>query len=221
MAVMSRLHNALSPGKSARRRTGGGQRLGQLGWAPGSRTKRRRESRGVANFLRNAILVIGLVGVGWWMASSRSRAVDPEPAVPAAGQESGGEAVPVETVDTVVAPAVEAEDPADARESPIELEPPAGTPADADVAGTPETPPPAASPDVRAPVGADDTLTDSPLPVISAILLSEGRRLAVVDGRVLGVGQQAGAWEVVSVDRDSVVLRDPSGVERVVSLNHE
>ena len=59
------------------------------------------------------------------------------------------------------------------------------------------------------------------LPVISAILLSDGRRLAVVDGRVLGAGQRAGPWELVSVDRDAVVLRDASGAEQVVTLGHE
>jgi hypothetical protein len=59
------------------------------------------------------------------------------------------------------------------------------------------------------------------LPIISAILLSEGRRLAVVDGRVLGAGQRVGSWELVSVDRDRVVLRDASGVEQAVTLNHE
>ncbi len=59
------------------------------------------------------------------------------------------------------------------------------------------------------------------LPVISAILLSDGRRLAVVNGRVLGTGQRVGPWELVSLDRDAVVLRDASGAEQVVTLDHE
>ena len=58
-------------------------------------------------------------------------------------------------------------------------------------------------------------------PAISAILLSEGRRLAVVEGRVLGAGQRVGLWELVSVERDAVVLRDASGAELVITLDHE
>ncbi|MDP6581968.1 MAG: hypothetical protein QF681_15045 [Vicinamibacterales bacterium] len=56
---------------------------------------------------------------------------------------------------------------------------------------------------------------------MSAILVSERRRLAVIDGRVLGVGQRVGVWEPVSVDRDAVVLRDALGVEQVVTLNQQ
>ena len=88
--------------------------------------------------------------------------------------------------------------------------------------------PAAAPPALTGPGGTVATqLEDAPppaptsVPVITAILLTEGRRLAVVDGRVLGVGQRVGSWELVSVDRDTVVLRDGSGVERVVRLGHE
>ncbi len=99
-------------------------------------------------------------------------------------------------------------------------------------ADAPSVPGGESSPDATpAPTGPGDivgALGDAPpapaaasLPVISAILLSDGRRLAVVDGRVLGAGQRVGPWELVSVDRDAVVLRDASGAEQVVTLGHE
>ena len=100
-------------------------------------------------------------------------------------------------------------------------------PADPPVVVPVESPPD----ELSAPTGSGNTVAARPgdpgpaqapvVPVISAILLSEGRRLAVVDGRVLGVGQRVGPWELVSVDRDAVVLRDASGVEQVITLDPE
>jgi len=82
--------------------------------------------------------------------------------------------------------------------------------------------PPAGLDIVEAARLADPPAARSPsLPAISAILLSEGRRLAVVDGHVLSAGQRVGPWELVLVDRDAVVLRAPSGAEQVVRLDHE
>ena len=193
---MSRIHDALGHGEAARRPPGARQPLGQLSWAPGSRTARRRERPGLGDYLRRGILIGGLLWVGWWLTTGLDWGATPEPA--------GAVAAPAAAV-APVAGALETQ-----VSDPPPDEPPAPTGPSAIVTPPAGVPPvPVSVPQAPAP----------PLPDISAILLSEGRRLAVVDGRVLGVGQHVGSWELVSVDRDAVVLRDPSGIERVVTLN--
>ena len=124
------------------------------------------------------------------MVASRYRAPGPESAA----------ALLEEQEDQIVA----------AVETPVAADPPA------------ESTPVASEP---APTGLSDTalsrLDAAPppaVPVVTAILMTEGRRLAVIDGSVLGSGQRVGPWELVSVNRDHVVLRDPSGIEHVVGL---
>lgn len=48
-------------------------------------------------------------------------------------------------------------------------------------------------------------------PVVSSILFSASRRLAVVDGRIVGVGDHVGEAEVVEIQPDAVRLRWPGG----------
>lgn len=126
----------------------------------------------------------------WWMVASRYRAHGPESAA----------AILEEQEDQIVA----------AVETPVAADPPA------------ESTPVASEP---APTGLSNTaltrLDAAPppaVPVVTAILMTEGRRLAVIDGSVLGSGQRVWPWELVSVNRDHVVLRDPSGIEHVVWL---
>ena len=109
---------------------------------------------------------------------------------------------------------------ADPAVAPVE---PVVPPPESPGAAVPDTsaPPPVTGDSVAPrPAEGPAALPPSP-PTVSAILVSEGRRLAVIDGRVLGAGQRAGPWELVSVNRDAVVLRDASGVEQVVALAHE
>lgn len=197
-------------GSPPRKPRSGGPGLAHLGWVPGSRTPRRREGRGLWDHLFLGFLIGGLVWVVWWQVTSRDQ---PTPGEPAADSS----VVRAEPADASPEPQVVA------GETPATSAPPVAAPS---------VPGGKAPPDERsAPAASGDTiaarLEDSPLalarslPIISAILLSEGRRLAVVDGRVLGAGQRVGSWELVSVDRDRVVLRDASGVEQAVTLNHE
>ena len=51
-----------------------------------------------------------------------------------------------------------------------------------------------------------------PLPKVDSILVDQERRLAILDGAVVGVGDPIGARVVAQIDRDTVVLREPSGV---------
>jgi len=60
------------------------------------------------------------------------------------------------------------------------------------------------------PEGGSQSL-DDPLPSVGGVLISADRRLAVVDGAVVGVGDRVGTRIVAQIDLDAVVLREPSG----------
>ncbi len=71
-----------------------------------------------------------------------------------------------------------------------------------------EAPPPSARPK---PLNA-------PVPSVSSILISSDRRLAVIDGRIMGVGETVGPRVVARIEPSFVVLREPSGFELKVPL---
>jgi len=48
-------------------------------------------------------------------------------------------------------------------------------------------------------------------PAVRSILYSASRRLAVVDGRIVGVGDAAGDYTVVEIEQGAVVFAAPSG----------
>ena len=50
-----------------------------------------------------------------------------------------------------------------------------------------------------------------PLPTVGGILISQDRRLAVIDGVVVAVGDEVAGRVVSRIDPDGVVLREPSG----------
>jgi len=50
-----------------------------------------------------------------------------------------------------------------------------------------------------------------PLPKVDSILIDQDRRLALIDGAIVGVGEAVGSRVVVQIDRNAVVLREPSG----------
>jgi hypothetical protein len=50
-----------------------------------------------------------------------------------------------------------------------------------------------------------------PLPSVGGVLISGDRRLAVVDGAVVGIGDRIGPRTVARIESDAVVLREPSG----------
>ena len=49
------------------------------------------------------------------------------------------------------------------------------------------------------------------LPVVRTILYSASRRLAIVDGRIVGVGDAVGDYTVAGIEKDAVVFAAPSG----------
>jgi hypothetical protein len=58
----------------------------------------------------------------------------------------------------------------------------------------------------------------APIPVIDSILIAHDRRLAIIGGAIVGIGDSVGPRVVVAIDKDSVVFREPSGFELRVSL---
>jgi uncharacterized protein YdeI (BOF family) len=65
---------------------------------------------------------------------------------------------------------------------------------------------------------ADRNVAQSPLPTVGGILISQNRRLAVIDGVVVGVGDSVNGRVVARIDADAVVFREPSGREIRVTV---
>jgi hypothetical protein len=56
------------------------------------------------------------------------------------------------------------------------------------------------------------------LPKLDSILIDQDRRLAVINGTRVGVGDSVGPRTVLRVEQDAVVLREPSGLAVRVEL---
>jgi hypothetical protein len=61
-------------------------------------------------------------------------------------------------------------------------------------------------------------LLDEPLPQISTILATQDRRFAMIDGRVVKIGDHVGQRVVTGIEPRVVVFREPSGVQIRVTL---
>lgn len=57
-----------------------------------------------------------------------------------------------------------------------------------------------------------------PDPVVNSILFSNGRRVALVDGLVVGPGDRVRGGVVLSIETDAVVIAEPSGRARRVEI---
>ena len=84
-------------------------------------------------------------------------------------------------------------------------------------------PPPSPPADVREtatppPSSVSETLPRAVVPHVSAILTSDDRRIALVDGRIVRVGDRIGPWRVTAIEPHAVVLTDASGAELRVRL---
>ena len=58
-----------------------------------------------------------------------------------------------------------------------------------------------------------------PVPPVTSILMDGGRKLALIGGQIVTVGDRVGPRTVVRIDQRSVVLREPSGAEITVLLS--
>jgi hypothetical protein len=83
------------------------------------------------------------------------------------------------------------------------------------VAGTP-APPSAARPSAPSTEAPVDRVRLVPmkeeLPGVDSILIDQERRLAVIDGSVVGVGDRVAGRVIVQIDPEAVTLREPSGL---------
>jgi hypothetical protein len=84
------------------------------------------------------------------------------------------------------------------------------------LAQEPQGAPPSAPP-ARAAKAGPAPLHD-PLPNVSTILVSENRRLALVDGRIVSVGDSVGRRTVAQIEPHAVRFREPSGLQIRVGL---
>lgn len=94
--------------------------------------------------------------------------------------------------------------------------PPAAPPKTAPVP-TPEPPPRSAAADARRGPSTPELLKD-PLPRVNTILVSADRQVALVDGRVVAVGDKVGQRVVSRIEARSVVFREPSGLQIRIGL---
>jgi hypothetical protein len=64
-----------------------------------------------------------------------------------------------------------------------------------------------------APGATRSSALKDPLPVIDTILVSSDRRIAVIDGAIVRVGDIVGQRTLVRIEPEAVFLREPSGRE--------
>lgn len=57
-----------------------------------------------------------------------------------------------------------------------------------------------------------------PIPAVDSILVSNERRVAIVGGQIVSVGDRVGSRLVAGIERDVVVLQEPSGYRIFVRL---
>jgi MSHA biogenesis protein MshK len=63
-------------------------------------------------------------------------------------------------------------------------------------------------PAFTAPIGGDSAGTPAPGLVLQSTLLSHGRRIAMIDGKPMKVGDKIGGARIVAIDPSSVTLRE-------------
>ena len=56
------------------------------------------------------------------------------------------------------------------------------------------------------------------VPAVSGVLISGDRRIAILDGRIVSLGDRVGPLRVMGIDRSGVVLREPGGREIQVAI---
>lgn len=60
-----------------------------------------------------------------------------------------------------------------------------------------------------------------PAPVVKSILVSASRRVALVDGRIVGVGDRVGTFLVEEIEPESVLLVTPQGLRTRIELQRK
>jgi len=100
------------------------------------------------------------------------------------------------------------------------MRPRAPQPQKVDVVTTPASTPDPSGKQPRAESVADGAVATvvQPDPVVTSILFSSGRRVALVDGRIVRQGDRLGAGVVQSIEPDAVVIAGPGGRTRRLEI---
>ena len=151
---------------------------------------------GTVRLLGMAAGIMLVAGAAWWAFSVLPRAVeeaprDPRPIVAAHGREAPPP------------PAAIGASPVDRQGSESERPIQRAQPTTGNTPATEVAPVPTDRPERDAP----------PLPIVGGILISSDRRLAVINGSVVGPGDKVGNRVVVRIEADAVVFREPSGTD--------
>lgn len=80
-------------------------------------------------------------------------------------------------------------------------------------AGDPTRPPPAFMPDAPAAASAPQSREPAPALVLQSILLSDGRKRALISGQSLGLGDRIGDARLVQLNETQAVLQGPQGMQ--------
>jgi hypothetical protein len=162
------------------------------------------EGRNTSGIRRAAALLVAVGGIGWWWYSQRTQREAKTPVV--AGQKPSTSPAPSSPRPSLPSPSVSRVDPPAASQPFAPGVRPQTVPVSSRMGSDPGVRPQSAP------------LLNDPLPQISTILASPERRFAMIDGRVVTVGDRVGQRLVTAIEPRTVVFREPSGVHISVGL---
>ena len=70
----------------------------------------------------------------------------------------------------------------------------------------------------RFPTAAPAREVAGPEPTVRSILYSPGRRLAIVDNRIVQIGDRVAGGEISDIEREAIVIKTASGEKRRIAL---
>lgn len=175
-----------------------------LGLAAGIQASHEPASATARRWLAGAAVAVMMLAGGWLaLRSVGQRAPDP-----------AGLAAPAPTVRQ---PPTDPAGPTPAPVTPVRPTPEASAPAATTGRREPQGHKPAASAPSKSrreePGREDVQPLRDPLPMVNSIMVAPDRRLAVVAGEIVREGDSIGRRVLVRIERDSLVLREPSGHE--------
>lgn len=155
--------------------------------------------------VRSAAALVAAAALGWaayalWPQRAEDRPRQPAAPIIASADPPVISPSPAATTGVGTRPPERASEPVDERATP------APPPAEAAPVRPPAVKPPAPAP------------LSAPRPRVESILIDHNRRLAVIDGAIVRVGDRVGPRTVAAIEQEAVVFREPSGLQIRVRL---